>query len=97
MFSLERGVVVNQAIGAGLPVICSDAVGAAHDLVEPEVNGLRFPPGDVPALTQCMERLAADPALAKNWGAASRAKADAYTPDHGAEKWVNVFREVAAK
>ncbi len=71
------GVVVNQAIGAGLPVICSDAVGAGYDLVEPEVNGLRFPAGDVAALAGCMERLAADPALAKQWGAASRAKAAA--------------------
>ncbi|MGA3172463.1 MAG: glycosyltransferase family 4 protein [Chthoniobacteraceae bacterium] len=91
------GVVVNQAIGAGLPVICSDAVGAAHDLVEPGVNGLRFPPGDVPALTQCMERLAADPVLVKKWGAASRAKAAAWTPDRGAAKWVNVFQEVLGK
>ncbi|HEX4085520.1 MAG TPA: glycosyltransferase family 4 protein [Chthoniobacteraceae bacterium] len=88
------GVVVNQALGAGLPLICSDTVGAAHDLVEPGVNGLRFPAGDVPALTHCMERLAADPALAAQWGAASRAKAAAWTPDRGAEKWVNVFREV---
>src|SRR5262249_37221431 len=28
------GVVVNQALGAGLALLCSDAVGAAHDLVE---------------------------------------------------------------
>jgi len=52
------GVVVNQAIGAGLPVICSDAVGAGYDLVEPEVNGLRFPAGDAAALMRSMERFA---------------------------------------
>ena len=88
------GVVVNQAIGAGLPVICSDAVGAGHDLVESGVNGLLFPAGDVPALTRCMERLAGDPALARQWGAASRAKAGDWTPDRGAAKWADVFREV---
>jgi len=33
------GVVVNQALGAGLAVIASDAVGAAVDLIEPETNG----------------------------------------------------------
>ena len=37
------GVVVNQAIAAGLAVVCSDAVGAAADLVEPGANGLVFP------------------------------------------------------
>lgn len=88
------GVVVNQAIGAGLPVICSAAVGAAHDLVESGVNGLRFPAGDIPALTTCMERFATEPALAAQWGAASRAKAAAWTPDRGAEKWIEVFRGV---
>jgi len=89
------GVVVNQAIGAGLPVICSDTVGAGYDLVEAEVNGLRFPAGDVPALARCMERLAAEPPLAARWGAASRAKAEAWSPDQGAAKWVNVFQEVS--
>jgi glycosyltransferase involved in cell wall biosynthesis len=91
------GVVVNQAIGAGLPVICSDAVGAGRDLVEPEVNGLRFPAGDVAGLAQAMERFAAEPALAARWGAASRAKAAAWTPDRGAQKWVDVFHEVLAR
>ena len=91
------GVVVNQALGAGLPVICSDAVGAGHDLVEDEVNGKMFPVGDVAALTRCMDRFAAEPALAGRWGAASRAKADAWTPDKGAAKWVDVFGEVLGR
>jgi glycosyltransferase involved in cell wall biosynthesis len=91
------GVVVNQAIGAGLPVICSDAAGAGHDLVEQEVNGLLFPAGDAAALTAAMERLAADPALARQWGAASRAKAPAWSPDSGAEKWAAVFSEVLGR
>src|SRR5262249_13334172 len=37
------GVVVNQALGAGMPIICSDMVGAGRDLVEKDVNGLLFP------------------------------------------------------
>jgi len=88
------GVVVNQAIGAGLPIICSDTVGAGHDLVQPGKNGLRFPSGDVAALTSCMECFISDPALAPLWGAASRAKAADWTPDTGAAKWADVFREV---
>lgn len=54
------GVVINQAIGAGLPIIATDAVGAAHDLVKHEINGLRVPPGDEAALTSAMIRLATD-------------------------------------
>lgn len=91
------GVVVNQAIGAGLPVICSTAVGAGHDLVEEGVNGFRFPAGDVPALTRCMERFAMDPGLTAKYGAASRAKAADWTPDKGAEKWVEVFHTILGR
>jgi glycosyltransferase involved in cell wall biosynthesis len=91
------GVVVNQAIGAGLPVICSDAVGAGHDLVQPGLNGLLFPAGEVSALAAAMERFAAEPGLAARWGAASRARAADWSPDNGAAKWVSVFKEVLAR
>ena len=40
------GVVINQAISAGLPVVASDAVGAAAELVRPDENGYVVPAGD---------------------------------------------------
>jgi glycosyltransferase involved in cell wall biosynthesis len=79
------------------PVICSDAVGAGRDLVEPGVNGLRFPAGDVEALRSCMECFVNDPTLAARWGAVSRTRAADWTPDRGAERWVTVFREVLGR
>ena len=90
------GVVVNQALGAGLPIVCSDAVGAAHDLVEDGINGLKFPSGNANALARAMERFAAEPGLCENWGAASRAKAAEWLPERGAEKWVNAIQSVLA-
>jgi glycosyltransferase involved in cell wall biosynthesis len=88
------GVVVNQALGAGLPVICSDAVGAGTDLVEENVNGLRFPAGDVDGLERCLKLLAASPDIARQWGEASTQKAYSIVPSAGAEKWVRVFQEL---
>ena len=88
------GVVVNQAIGAGLPVICSDMVGAGHDLVDEEKNGLKFKAGDATSLTEKMKRFLAEPALIEKWGAASREKARAFTPEAGASKWVEAITEV---
>jgi glycosyltransferase involved in cell wall biosynthesis len=44
------GVVVNEALAAGCPVIASDAVGAAEDLVVNGVNGRIFPARDSRAL-----------------------------------------------
>jgi glycosyltransferase involved in cell wall biosynthesis len=85
------GVVVNQALAAGLPVITSDAVGAGMDLVEEGVNGSRFAAGDADGLYMAMERLALEPGLARAWGAASRRRALSLTPQAGAARWAGVF------
>lgn len=47
------GLVVNEALLCGSPVIASDRVAAADDLVEPD-SGARFPARDVAALTEAM-------------------------------------------
>ena len=44
------GIVVNEAMCFGLPVITSDQVGAARDLVQNGLNGLSFPRGDIDTL-----------------------------------------------
>ena len=70
-------------------------IDAAHDVVEPEVNGLRFANGDSPGLFQCLERLAKAPAMAAQWGEASRRKAAEWSPEAGAEKWAQVFEALS--
>ena len=40
------GLVVNEAMAAGLPVLASDRCGCVADLVEDGVNGLVFPPDE---------------------------------------------------
>jgi glycosyltransferase involved in cell wall biosynthesis len=47
-------LVVPEALAAGRPVVASDAVGAAYDLVADRTNGGIFPAGDLPALKQCL-------------------------------------------
>lgn len=48
------GLVVNEAIAAGLAVVASDVVGAAHELVDEGVNGFIFQSGDVGELSEKM-------------------------------------------
>jgi glycosyltransferase involved in cell wall biosynthesis len=88
------GVVVNQALGAGLPVICSDAVGAGFDLVHTGVNGFRVRAGDIAELAEAMEMLAKNRELISRYGAASRKLANEWTPARGAEKWISVLAEL---
>lgn len=74
------GLVANEAMHAGLPVIATDAVGAAAGgLVRHERNGLVVPAGDPQALAGAIERLRADGDARARMGAAARHDASAYT------------------
>jgi glycosyltransferase involved in cell wall biosynthesis len=90
------GVVVNQALGAGLPVICSDKVGAGYDLVREGVNGCVFAAGDADTLRASMQRLLDEPALSDQYGDASRQSAAHWQPAIGAAKWVKILLTAAA-
>jgi glycosyltransferase involved in cell wall biosynthesis len=85
------GVVINQALAAGLPIITSDAVGAGLDLVENGINGMRVPANDVDGLYRAMETVILNPEIATEWGRRSRETARDLTPEAGAEKWVRVL------
>lgn len=89
------GVVVNQALGAGLPILCSEAVGAGFDLVEEGVNGSRFRADDAGALENAMRAMMEEPGRIPNWGASSRAKAAEWSPEAGAAKWLAALHECA--
>lgn len=58
------GLVVNEALASGIPVVVSDKVGARRDLVEGELaTGLVAKWNDVDDLTDKMRQLAADESL----------------------------------
>jgi glycosyltransferase involved in cell wall biosynthesis len=65
-------VVVNEAAACGLPLVLSDRVGAAHDLLRDGVNGALVPAGDVGAAARALRELAADRELRLAQGARSR-------------------------
>lgn len=72
------GLVVNEAMNAGLPVIVTDLVGCAPDLVHHGVNGLVVGPGDVGGLAEALAALLADPAAARRMGENSLAMVRAW-------------------
>lgn len=66
------GLVVNEAMCAGLPVIVSDRVGAGADLVRDGWNGLRLPAGDVDRLCGALQQIVSNPSAAIVWGRRGR-------------------------
>lgn len=75
------GLVINEAMACGLPVVVSQVAGCAADLVEENRNGLLIPPRDVPALSQAMRSLASQPELCVSMGAHSARHISLYTPE----------------
>ncbi len=55
----QWGLVVNEAMASGLPVLVSERCGCVPDLVRDGVNGFTFDPYDVEALAGLMQRVAA--------------------------------------
>jgi glycosyltransferase involved in cell wall biosynthesis len=65
------GLVVNEAMASGLPVILSAQCGCVADLVFPGVNGAVVDPQDPGSLARAMVSLAEDDDRRRNYGQAS--------------------------
>ena len=65
------GLVVNEAMNFGLPIVSSDKVGSAADLVESSRNGYVVPSGDRDALASALRTLVDSRELRQRYGRAS--------------------------
>lgn len=64
------GLAINEVLNAAKPVIVSDQVGCAPDLVEDSHNGFVVPVGNIDALSARLRQLCDDPALRSSMGQA---------------------------
>ena len=76
------GLVVNEAMACGLPVIVSDTAGCAVDLVKENWNGLVIPSRDDLSLGAAMEKLANQPDLRATMAAHSLQLISEYSSQH---------------
>ncbi|MBK6479808.1 MAG: glycosyltransferase [Saprospiraceae bacterium] len=73
------GLSINEAMNFSLPIIVSDAVGSAIDLVRHGENGYIYPVGDVNRLTQYIDKVFASDQFAKLAGASSKKIVDQFS------------------
>jgi glycosyltransferase involved in cell wall biosynthesis len=78
------GVVVNEAMCCGLPVLVSSKCGAAYDLVTDGVNGYRFDPSSEEELQKVIGLMISRPEELKVMGERSRAIIEEYSPKNAA-------------
>ena len=79
------GLVLNEAMAAGLPIVCSDAAGAAPDLVVNGKNGYLVPVGNVEKLSEALQILVEDESLREKMGLHSSDIIAGYTPQKMAQ------------
>ncbi|MBI0446537.1 glycosyltransferase family 4 protein [Deinococcus sp. DB0503] len=84
------GLVVNEAMAAGRPVVASSHAGATHDLVLNGENGYVVHPDDPSTLTHALLRLHhLGPAERERFGQRSRVLIERYTPESWARTMLN--------
>jgi glycosyltransferase involved in cell wall biosynthesis len=91
------GVVVNEAAASGLPLVLSDRVGAAHDLLVDGENGFVVPSDDVDATAAALKRLADDPELRRSMGMRSRELVRDWGYEPSVESFVAAVREATSR
>lgn len=89
------GVVIAEAAGSGLPLLCTTACGAALDLVRPYYNGITVAPRDVDGLARAMRWIHEHERELPVMGARAHVMAEAFSAEAWAERWHNYVLEAA--
>lgn len=90
------GFVINEAMAAGLPVVATNAAGAARDLIVDGVNGWRVGVGDPGALAGRIVELASDAELRRRMGEAAQSSVSSSTPEGWAGSVAAMVAELLA-
>ncbi|MDR3388407.1 MAG: glycosyltransferase [Rudaea sp.] len=90
------GLVLLEAMRAGLPTVASDISGSGVGyVVRDGESGLLVPPGDVAALAAALRRLADDAGLRRRLGVSgARCWREEFTLDRAAERTLALYREL---
>ncbi len=86
------GLVVNEAMAAGLPVLVSNRCGCASDLVNEGENGFTFDPEDIDGLADLMYRLSSGQVDLQAMSRASRSQISRWEPDRFAQGLYNALQ-----
>jgi len=81
----QWGLVVNEAMACGLPVLVSEACGCVPELVHEGVNGYSFLPDDVNSLAELLGKLASNSVGCQEMGKQSKRIVSEWGPERFAQ------------
>jgi glycosyltransferase involved in cell wall biosynthesis/peptidoglycan/xylan/chitin deacetylase (PgdA/CDA1 family) len=88
------GMVLPEALAAGLPVIATDQVISAHEFIRNGANGFIVPAENPQALTEKMEYFIHHREEIAKMGTAARRSVLDYLPEKGAERLVRFLKDL---
>jgi glycosyltransferase involved in cell wall biosynthesis len=91
------GVVVNEAAASALPLLLSDRVGAARDLVRQGENGAVVRAGDIAQAATVLRELAGDAEQRRAFGRRSRELVNGWGYDESVANFVAAVRDAAPR
>ncbi len=93
MFKEPWGLVINEAMNQGCPVVATDAVGAAvGGLVDDGVNGFVVPERNSEKLAEAILKIFQNPQLAESMGKSGREKIEKWDYEHQAQGFVDAIQ-----
>ncbi|HSQ51742.1 MAG TPA: glycosyltransferase family 4 protein [Nitrospiraceae bacterium] len=90
------GLVVNEAMAAGLPVLVSDRCGCVPELVQSGVNGYVCNPLDTGGMARLLRVMSSDTAEVARMGEASRQIVSLFTPETWAQTLADCIEQTLA-
>ena len=93
-YSEPWGLVVNEAMACGMPVIVSNKCGSAFDVVKENQNGYTFDPYKVEELTNVFNKFVEEPDKIVPFGKKSKEIIKRFSPEQVAEEMYEGFKKV---
>ena len=90
-------MVMIEAMAFGLPVVSFDYKCGPKDIIQPGINGLLVPNGDIQALADAMMKVMEDEAYRKMLSLNARKVVDTYSEQAVMSQWIRLFTSITAK
>ena len=89
------GLIINDVMIAGKPIITSNLVGASYDLITKGENGFIYRYSDVKGLSKALKIILTNNLLRKKMGQKSKEKISSFTYDQMSKAFITFINQIS--